>query len=159
MKEVIQKNEIPIIPTRQLQEVIHSLLLGFDRNRYGHPEISSLDEKEIYEEITDIVLRVIFVLLLEDRNFCNEKFRNRRSLRSIFEVLKEENSIYVCRNVWNDLCSILSALFEKEYHSKFQLDNSCVYDVLKIFSVNGRAVSYSSTNRLWHNIRRLIILA
>ena len=83
MKQVIQKNEISIIPIRQLQEVIHSLFLGFDRNRYGHSEIYSLNEKEIYEEITDIVLRVIFVLLLEDRNFCNKKFHNGSSIGSI----------------------------------------------------------------------------
>ena len=123
------------------------MCLGFDRNRYGHPEISSLDEKEIYEEITDIVLRVILVLLLEDRNFCNEKFRNGTSIKNIFDVLKEENGTHVGSDAWNDLCSIFSVLFEKEYHSIFQPDNSCVYDVLQnLLYVNGQAVSYGNTD-------------
>ena len=147
MQEAIHTNKNSIIPTNQLQEVIHSLLLGFDRNRYGHPEICSLDEKEIYEEIIDIILQVILVLLLEDRNFCNEKFRNRMSIRNVFDVLKEEKGIHVGSNAWNDLCSIFSVLFEEEYYSILQPDNSCVYDVLQnLLYVNGQAVSYGNTD-------------
>ena len=61
--------------------------------------------------------------------------------------MKEENGTHIGRNAWNDLCSIFSVLFEKEYHSIFQPDNSCVYDVLQnLLYVKGQAVSYSNTD-------------
>ena len=122
MQETIQNNKNSIIPTSQLQEILHCLLLGFDRSQRISPTQEVFDEKQIYEALTDIILRMTFVLILEDRNFWSHHYS--KIYDDCYHDVKEKIHATTIRNHCkaNNVPLILMTINNCQTKLKFDLD-------------------------------------